>query len=151
MPSGSPDWGERIAPWLLAITLALALFQAYRMNPIEELHIGAEHRDAIPPCRTNPIRIYEAPTPVVSPDLCWAHSGDRVIWTFPNNPDRAFHVHMSPHPFITGVGAPFEADSAKGVIVSDPVRAVGDYTVYKYVLTYDGGKKRIDPHVIIMK
>jgi len=83
--------------------------------------------------------------------LCWAHSGDRVIWTFPNNPDRIFHVHMSPHPFTTGVGAPFEADSAKGVIVSDPVRAVGDYTVYKYVLTYDGGKKRIDPHVIIMK
>ena len=151
MPSGSSGLGQRIAPWLLAITLALALLQAYRMAPIEEFRIGVERRDAIPPCRTNPIRIYDAATPAVSPDLCWAHAGDRVIWTFPNNPDRTFHVHMSPHPFTAGAGAPFEADSSKGVVVSDPVRAPSEYTVYKYVITFDGGKKRIDPHVVIMK
>ena len=151
MPSGSPGLSQRIAPWLLAITLALALLQAYRMNPIEELHIGAERRDAVPPCRTNPIQIFDAATPAVSPDICWAHAGERIIWTFPNNPDRVFHVRMTPHPFSTGVGAPFEADSTKGVVVSAPVLASGQYTVYKYEVTYDGGKKKIDPHVIIMK
>jgi hypothetical protein len=151
MPSGSSGLAQRIAPWLLAITLAMALLQAYRMNPVEELHIGLERRDAIPPCRTNPIQIYDAPAPAVSPDICWAHSGDRVIWTFPNNPDRSFHIHMSPHPFAMNVGAPFEADSTKGVVVSDPVRAIGVYMVYKYVVSYDGGTKKIDPHVIIMK
>jgi hypothetical protein len=151
MPSGSSGLAQRIAPWLLAITLALALFQAYRMNPVEEFRIGVEHRDAIPPCRTNPIQIYDAPTPVVSPDMCWAKAGDRVIWTFPNNSDRIFHVHMSPHPFTANAGAAFEADSTKGVVVSDPVHPASDYTVYKYVVTYDGGKKKIDPHVVIMK
>jgi len=151
MPSGSSGFGQRIAPWLLAITLALALFQAYRMNPVEEFHIGGARREAIPPCRTNPIQIFDAPIPAVSPDLCWAHAGDRVIWIFPNNPDRAFHVHMSPHPFSAGQGTAFEADSTRGVVVSDPVRVPSDYTVYKYVITYDGGKKKIDPHVVIMK
>jgi len=151
MPTGSSGLSQRIAPWLLAVTLALALFQAYRMNPIEEFHFGIEHRDAIPPCRTNPIQIFDAANPVVSPDLCWAKAGDRVIWTFPNNPDRIFHVHMSPHPFAANTGAAFEADSTKGVVVSDPVHPVGEYTVYKYVVTYDGGKKRIDPHIVILK
>jgi len=121
------------------------------MNPMEELRIGAERRDAVPPCRTNPIQIYDAPTPAVTPDICWAHADDRVIWIFPNNSARAFHVHMSPHPFTTNAGAPFEADSANGVVVSDPVKATGEYTIYKYVVTYDGGRKKIDPHVIIMK
>jgi hypothetical protein len=151
MPSGSSGLSQRIAPWLLAIALALALFQAYRMNPVEEFHIGVEHRDAIPPCRTNPIQIFDAVTPAVSPDLCWAKPGDRVIWTFPNNPERSFHVHMSPHPFTTKEGAPFDADSTKGVVISDPVHAAGDYTIYKYVVSYDGGTKRIDPHVVVLK
>jgi hypothetical protein len=155
MPSGSgsdaPSFSQRIAPWLLAITLALALLQAYRLNPVEEFRAGPERRDVIPPCRTNPIRIYDAPAPAVTPDICWAHAGDRVIWTFPNNPDRVFHVHMLPHPFTTSMGAAFEADSAKGVVVSDPVRATGEYVVYKYVVTYDGGTKKIDPNVIVMK
>lgn len=151
MPSSSSGLAQRIAPWLLAITLAVALLQAYRMNPVEDFHIGAERRDAIPPCRTNPIQIFDAPAPAVSPDLCWAHAGDRVIWTFPNNPDRVFHVHMSPQPFTSHAGAAFEADSTKGVVVSDPVRSSSEYLVYKYVVTYDGGKKQIDPHVIIMK
>jgi hypothetical protein len=151
MASGSSGFAQRIAPWLLAITLALALLQAYRMNPLEDLHIGVEHRDAIPPCRTNPIQIFDAVNPTVSPDICWAHAGDRVIWTFPNDPEASFHVHMSPHPFTAHSGAPFEADSEKGVVVSDPVRSSGEYTVYKYVISYDSGKKRIDPHVIIMK
>jgi hypothetical protein len=151
MSSASPGFAQRIAPWLLAITLALALLQAYRMNPVEDLHIGTERRDAVPTCRTNPIQIYDAPTPAVTPDICWAHAGDRVIWIFPNNPDRTFHVHMVPHPFTTNLGAAFDADSTKGVVVSDPVGTTGAYTVYKYVITYDGGKKKIDPHVIIMK
>jgi hypothetical protein len=151
MPSGSSGLGQRIAPWLLAITLALALLQAYRMNPVEEFRIGVEHREAIPPCRTNPIQIFDAKNPAVSPDLCWAHTGDRVIWTFPNNPDRVFHVHMSPHPFTANAAGAFEADSTRGVVVSDPVRASSGYLVFKYEVTYDGGKKRIDPHVIIMK
>jgi hypothetical protein len=151
MASGSSGLSQRIAPWLLAITLALALLQAYRMNPVEEFHIGVEHRDAIPPCRTNPIQIFDAATPVVSPDLCWAKAGDRVIWTFPNNSERSFHVHMSPHPFTGNGGGAFEADSTKGVVVSDPVHPSGDYLVYKYVITYDGGKKKIDPHVVILK
>jgi len=151
MGSGSAGLAQRIAPWLLAITLALALLQAYRMSPIEDLRIGVEHRDAIPPCRTNPIQIFDVATPAVSPDICWVHAGDRVIWMFPNNPEGTFHVHMSPHPFMPNPGAPFEADSTKGVVVSDPVRATGEYTVYKYVISFDGGKKRIDPHVIVMK
>ncbi len=153
MPSGSGGLAQRIAPWLLAITLALALLQAYRMNPVDEFRIGIEHRDAIPPCRTNPIQIFDAATPAVSPDVCWAKSGDRVIWTFPNNPDRPFHVHMSPSPFAgkPGEEKTFEADSTKGVVVSDPVRPASDYTVYKYEVTYDGGNKKIDPHVVIMK
>jgi len=151
MPSDSSGLAQRIAPWLLAITLALALLQAYRMNPVEELRIGVEHRDAIPPCRTNPIQIFDAATPAVSPDVCWAKAGDRVFWTFPNNPSRVFHVHMSPHPFTANAGAAFEADSEKGVVVSAPVRSTGDYTVYKYVVTFDDGKKKIDPHVIVMK
>jgi hypothetical protein len=151
MASGSPSLSQRIAPWLLAITLALALFQAYRMNPVEEFHIGSEHRDAIPPCRTNPIQIFDAATPVVSPDICWAKAGDHVIWIFPNNPDRVFHVHMLPHPFTANAGAAFEADSANGVLVSAPVHPAGDYVVYKYVVTFDGGKKKIDPHVVVMR
>ncbi len=151
MPSGSSGLGQRIAPWLLAVTLALALLQAYRMNPVEEFHIGSGRREAIPPCRTNPIQIFDAPTPAVAPDVCWAHAGDRVIWTFPNNPDRVFHVHMSPNPFTSDGGVSYEMDSTKGVVVSDPVRAGSDYAVYKFVVTYDGGKKKIDPHLIIMK
>ncbi|HVN08590.1 MAG TPA: hypothetical protein VMV61_06440 [Patescibacteria group bacterium] len=151
MPSSTPSFGQRIAPWLLAFTLALALLQAYRMNPVEEFRIGTGRREAIPPCRTNPIQIFDAPAPAVSPDLCWAHAGDRVIWTFPNNPDRVFHVHMSPHPFTGSPGDAFEADSTKGVIGFDPVRVASDYTVYKYMITYDEGKKKIDPHVVIMK
>jgi len=153
MPSGSPGLAQRIAPWLLAITLAMALLQAYRMNPVEEIRIGVEHRDAIPPCRTNPIQIFDAATPAVSPDVCWAKAGDRVIWTFPNNPNRSFHVHMSPSPFAnkSGQEGAFEADSTNGVVVSDPVRQARDYTVYKYVVTFDDGRKRIDPHVVIMK
>jgi len=151
MPSGSTGFGQRIAPWLLAITLALALLQAYRINPVEEFHVGVGRREAIPACRTNPIQIFDAPSPAVSPDLCWAHAGDRVIWIFPNNPDRVFHVHMSPQPFTANPATPFDADSARGVLVSDPVRLASDYTVYKYAITYDEGKKKIDPHVVIMK
>jgi len=151
MPTSSSGLAQRIAPWLLAVTLALALFQAYRVNPVEEFPIGGTRREAIPPCRTNPIQIYDAERPVVAPDLCWAHTGDRVIWIFPNNADRVFHVHMSPNPFTSNAEGAFEADSSKGVVVSDPVRAGSDYVVYKYVVTYDGGKKRIDPHVVIMK
>jgi len=151
MESGSSGLSQRIAPWLLAITLALALFQAYRMNPVEEFRIGVERRDAVPPCRTNPIQVFDAPSPTVSPDICWAHPGDRVIWVFANHRDKAFHVHMSPSPFAGAEGVPFEADSTNGVVVSYPVKAAGAYTVYKYVITYDGGAKQIDPHVIIMK
>ena len=151
MDSYSSGLAQRIAPWLLAIALAMALLQAYRMNPVEELHIGVEHRDAVPPCRTNPIQIFDAATPAVSPDICWAKAGDRVIWTFPNNPDRPFHVHMSPQPFTANPSGAFDAYSSKGVVVSDPVRPTTDYTVFKYVLSYDGGKKRIDPHVVILK
>ena len=71
MPSGSPGLAQRIAPWLLAITLAMALLQAYRMNPVEEFRIGIEHRDAIPPCRTNPIQIFDAATPAVLGEGPW--------------------------------------------------------------------------------
>ena len=151
MPRESGGFGERIAPWLLTIALAGALYLAYRTDPLENLHFGVIHHDAIPPCRTNLIQIFDAPSPTVSPDLCWAHPGDRIIWTFPNHPDRPFHVHMAPHPFAVGTAPPFEADSVKGVVVSEPVRVTNDYAVYKYLITYDGGSKRVDPHVLIMK
>jgi hypothetical protein len=151
MPPESGRLGERIAPWTLAIALAAALYLAYRTNPLEDLHLGIVHHDAIPPCRTNLIQIFDAPVPTVTPDLCWAHLGDRIIWTFPNHADRPFHVHMSPHPFAEGPAPPFEADSEKGVVVSQPVRVSSDYVIYKYLITYDGGKKRLDPHILIMR
>lgn len=151
MPREPGGLGERIAPWLLTIALAVALYLAYRTNPLEDLHFGGTHHDAIPACRTNLIQIFDAPIPTVAPDLCWAHTGDRIIWTFPNHEERPFHVHMSPHPFAEGNAPPFEADSVRGVVVSEPVRVRRDYAIYKYVITYDGGKKSIDPHVLIMR
>jgi len=151
MPRESGGLGERIAPWLLTIALTAALYLAYRTNPLEELHLGGIHHEAIPPCRTNLIQIFDAPAPTVAPDLCWAHPGDRIIWTFPSHPELPFHVHMSPHPFAAAPAPPFEADSTRGIVVSEPVRVNADYVVYKYVISYDGGKKRVDPHVLIMK
>jgi len=151
MPRESGGLGERIAPWLLTMALAVALYLAYRTNPLEELPLGIVHHEVIPPCRTNLIQIYDAPAPTVTPDLCWAHPGDRIIWIFPNHADKPFHVHMSPHPFAEPPAPPFEADSVKGVVVSEPVRVSSNYVIYKYVVTYDGGKKRVDPHVLIMK
>jgi hypothetical protein len=151
MAVSAPGFAQRIAPWLLAVTLAVALWIAYRNGPPDELLGGGVRHDVIPACKTNPIQVFDAAIPTVSPDLCWAHSGDRIIWTFPNNPTRVFHVHMSPHPFTSGVGAPFEADSVKGVIVSDPLRQQSDYIVYKYALTYDGGNKRVEAQILLMK
>jgi hypothetical protein len=150
MSNGSSGFSQRFAPWLLAITLTIALWLAYSTTPIEEFG-GIVRHDAIPACRTNPAQIFDAATPTVSPDLCWAHANDRLIWTFPNNTARLFHVHMSPHPFLANQGKPFEADSSNGVVVSDPIRPHSEYTVYKYAITYDSGKKKLDPHVIVMK
>ncbi len=151
MSNGSSGFAQRYAPWLLALTLTIALWMAYQTVPLEEFAGGTVRHEAIPACRTNPAQIFDAATPTVAPDLCWAHAKDRMIWTFPNNSARLFHVHMSPHPFTTNPAAPFEADSVNGVVVSDPVRPHSDYTVYKYTITYDNGKKKVDPHVIIMK
>ena len=154
MPEGSAGLTQRMAPWLLAVTLAVALWMAYRNAPPEELFGGVVRHDLIPACKTNPIQLFDAATPTVSPDLCWAHGGDRVIWMFPNNSARVFHVRMAPHPFTVNPGSAFQGDSLRGVLVSDPVRPHTDIVIYKYIITFDGvggGTKKVEAQVLLMK